>query len=264
MRIAWSFLRRDLLIWTSYRLSVVWQVLGVFILMGVIYFLGTLLGENPNLIREQSGSYLAFFLSGLAFTDVFYQGMITPPQAIRENQKAGTLEPMLVTPISMISFVFSSSLFKFLTSYVRMAIYLVFGIFVLGFWREMHWATSLLVFVPACLVFLSLGTLSAAFTIVVKQGDPVLLAYGALSAVVGGTLIPIETLPEWLQPLTDLFPLTHALAGIRAGLGGATPAEAMPQILVLVLMAVVLFPVSILSFSFAVKWAKREGSLDQY
>lgn len=264
MRMPLAFLRRDFFIWSSYRLSVIWQILGVVVLMVVIYFLGTIVGNNPNIIQEESGSYLAFFLAGLAFTDFFYQGLISPSQAIRDNQRAGTLEPMLVTPISLMGLVFSASLFKFLLAFARMTTYLTFGIVLLGFWRDVHIAAAAMVFITAAAAFLALGTISAAFIMVVKQGDPVILGYAALSGLVGGMLYPVQALPSWLRPVTDLFPLTHALSGMRTALAGGGVADVTTEILALLAMSAVLLPLALLSFNWAVDRTKREGSLDQY
>lgn len=260
----YAYVRRDFLIWSSYRLSVIWQLLGVVVILGVLFFINRVIGPNNELIPQQSGSYLAFVLSGIAFTDVFLQGLTSPPFAIRENQKAGTLEPMLVTPISVHALAFSASLFKFLLAFARMALYLAFGAVALGFWQGANALAGAMVFVPAALTFLSLGSVSAAFIMVVKEGDPVLLIYGAVSAIVGGTLFPVEVLPEWVQSAAALFPLTHALSGMRAALAGATPAEVLDQARVLAIMAAILLPFGQVVFRWAVGRSKLEGTLDQY
>jgi ABC-2 type transport system permease protein len=260
----YAFLRRDLLVWSSYRLSVVWQLLGVVVIMGVLFFISRVIGSNRELLPQQSGGYLPFVLSGIAFTDVFLQGLTSPPFSIREHQKAGTLEPMLVTPISVRGLAFSASLFKFLLAFGRMALYLLFGVLVLGYWGEANLLSGVLIFAVATVAFLSLGSLSAAFIMVNKEGDPVVLVYGAISALVAGTLFPVEVMPAWVQSLANLFPLTHALAGMRAALEGATVAEILDELRALTIMAAILLPLGQTAFKWAVNRAKREGTLDQY
>lgn len=259
-----AFIRRDFLVWSSYRLSVLWSILGVVVLSGIVYFLGSALGDNAAFIAEQSGSYVAFLLAGIAFTDVFYQGLVAPPQAIREHQSAGTLEPMLVTPINMAQLALLASVFKVLLSITRLAVFLAFGVLVLGFWEDANPLSALLIFIPAWLSFLGLGTLSAAFIILVKQGDPILVAYGAISSLLGGTLFPIEVLPDWIRPFSNWIPLTPGLAGIRAALNGASPAEIAIHLQALIIMAAVLLPVGLAAFHRAVVRSKKVGTLDQY
>jgi ABC-2 type transport system permease protein len=259
-----AFLRRDLLIWGSYRMAVVWQALGVFVFIVLIYFLGGTLGENATLTDGQSGSFVAFVLSGIAFTDLLMQGLYSIPQAIRDNQKSGTLEPMLLTPIATFTLAFSSSLFRFVLAFGRTAVYMAFGILVLGIWREANPLTLLIVLIPAIATFIAIGALSAAFIVLVKQGDPVLVAYSAITALLGGVFFPIEVFPSWVQSLTVVIPLMHALNGVRAALHGASPVQVLNPVLVLIGMAVVLLPIGIIAFNWAVNRAKMEGSLAQY
>ncbi len=264
MRVAMAYLRRDFLIWTSYRLSAFWQVVAVFVLIGIIYFAGTAIGDRSNLITEEDGSYVAFILVGLAFLDVLVQGLGTLPLAINEHQRAGTLEPVLLAPITDLNLLMSFWLFRFLLSMFRASVLIAFGIAVLGFWRSANPLAVILVVIPAEVTFLAIGAFSAAFVLLVKQGDPVRLAYSAVMAVTGGAFFPTTSLPGWIQPLTLIVPLTYALSGIRKGLDGGTPLDVMPQIIILTVMAVVLLPAGLYAFSWALRRAKREGSLGEY
>lgn len=264
MSVALAFLRRDFLIWSSYRLAVVWQVLGLFVILGLIYFAGTTVGDRSDLIGEQSGSYVAFVLVGFAFTDVLAQGMNTLPQAIRDQQKSGTFEPMMLAPVSTITLALSSSFFRFVVSLVRMAFFIGFGVLVLGYWHHADPLSVMIVMLPALASFAALGVLSSAFIILVKQGDPILLAYGAVTVLLGGMLFPVSALPAWLRPLADLVPLTHALSGVRAGLNGSAPIDVLPQVGILLAMTAVFLPLGIWAFNWAIDRAKREGSLAEY
>ena len=264
MRVALAFLRRDMLIWSSYRMAVVWQLLGIAVFIGMVYFLGTAIGDRRGLFEGQSTSFVAFVLSGITFTDVLMQGLFAMPQAIRDNQKDGTLEPMLLTPISTINLAISSTLFRLVIAFGRLIIYLVFGAVVIGLWHHVDLLSLIIVMASAMLGFLALGILSSAFVIFVKQGDPVLVAYGALTALLGGVLFPVDALPSWIRPFADLIPLTYALNGLRAALDGAPPSQVLGPTLVLCGMAAVLMPFGILAFNWAVNRAKTEGSLAQY
>jgi ABC-2 type transport system permease protein len=264
MGIVIAFLRRDFLIWSSYRLALIWQLLALFALIAFVFFIGRTLENQTDLFQGETGTYVAFVLSGLAFTDVLAQSLNSLPQAIRENQKVGTLEPMLLTPVTIISLVLSSSLYKLLASVVRMLLLLGFGAIVLNMWHEANLISALLVFIPAIVSYIGIGTLSAAFIVVVKQGDPVLMTYGALTLLLSGMLFPIDVLPSWVQPIAALFPLTHALTGLRAALAGASPVEVVGHAALLGAMALVFLPLGIVVFNKAVKYAKENGSLAQY
>jgi ABC-2 type transport system permease protein len=263
MSIALAFLRRDALIWRTYRLAAIWQALGVFILIGLFYFVGTSFIDDAG-GAATTGGYVAFALSGVAFSDVILQGMYAIPQSVRDNQKSGTLETMLMTPIMALHLAVASGLFAIALALCRLAIYLGVGVLALGYWREANVVTVLLVAAPAVLVFVALGVLSTAFVILVKQGDPVLIAYGALNALLSGLFFPVQSLPEWAQTLALLMPLTYALNGVRAGLAGAPPGAALDSILILLAMLALLTPIGLGAFALAVTRARKEGSLVQY
>src|SRR5207245_2840811 len=90
-----SFLRRDWLAWTSYRLALVWQVVGMTIAVIFMYFIGSAVGGDPR-FQGQGRTYFAFALAGLSFTDTFLTSLNALPQAVRDGQVSGTLEPILL------------------------------------------------------------------------------------------------------------------------------------------------------------------------
>lgn len=264
MSVAVAFLRRDFLIWSSYRLAAFWQIAGIFMTLGLVYFAGEALGDSPNAIKGEKGSYVAFILVGLAFMDVLMQGLGSLPRAINENQRAGTLEPMLLAPIHAGALLINFWLFRFLFSTFRMAVLIGLGIIVLGFWSHANPLAVIAVLIPGEITFMAMGAFSAAFMILVKQGDPVLLAYAAVTAVLGGAIFPVHALPSWIEPVTILVPLTHALSGIREGFNGGSVRDVLPQIGMLSAMAVVMLPSGLWTFNWAMTRAKREGTLGEY
>lgn len=264
MKVALAFLRRDRLIWQSYRLAVLWQALGVLCFIGLIYFVGSTLGSAAGQPGPAGKEYVAFVLGGLAFTDLIMQGLYAMPQALRDYQKSGTLEPILLAPTSALTITLASALFRIVLALGRVVTYLVFGFVVLGLWPELNVVTITLVALAALLSFMALGVLSSAFIIVYKQGDPILVAYGALTALISGIFFPLDVLPGWIQSLSLLLPLSHALAGIRAGLDGAAPTAVGGSIGILLGIAALTLPLSVVVFGWAVDHARREGSLGQY
>lgn len=276
MRTALAFLRRDWLVWTSYRAAMFQHYLGVVLLVLLVYVLGSnfagdLSPESPLLqppegveIPPHSGDYVAFALIGLALTDMFMSGLTGVPKALRNAQYSGTLETMLLSPIRNHEFLIGSGMFSFMQSLARAFLLLTFGYLVLGFWKQANLGLMPLVFIPGLLCFVALGLFSASFILILKQGDPISLGYAAVSTILGGTLFPTNALPGWLQPVVFLLPLSHALAGMRLAFAGAPIAAAMPQILILWAFALVLLPSAFLFFRMAMRRARRKGSLGYY
>jgi ABC-2 type transport system permease protein len=72
-------------------------------------------------------------------------------------------------------------------------------------------------------------------------------------------------MPEWLQRLSRLIPITYSLDAMRrALLTDASFQELLPDIVALIVFCVLLIPSSLLIFRYAVHRAKVDGSLAHF
>jgi len=262
-----AFLKRDFLIDVSYKLKFLLQVGGIFISTLMLFFLSRLVGAGvANQMEPYGGNYFAFVLIGVAFTDYLSVSLGSFSGQIRSAQMMGTLEALLVTPTSVPAILFSSTLYNFSFTSLRVLLYLTIGILLFGL--KLH-VTSLLAFtvimVLTILSFAGIGLLSAAFIIVFKQGSPVSWLMGTASGLLGGVLYPITVLPSWLKPYAYLLPITHALEAMRQVLlNGATFPAIYKEMFALSLFVFFLLPLGLLSFGYGLKLARKEGSLIHY
>jgi ABC-2 type transport system permease protein len=261
------FLRRDFKEQMSYRLSFVLQFFGMLFSSSSFYFVSQLLGASATqYLGSYGGDYFSFVLIGIAF--VGYQGVALHSFAgvVQSAQSTGTLEAMLVTPTRLSTILFSSSLWNFVFTSFRVLLYILLGVFVFG--ADLRNANVLAGFVVLCLTIVTLsgiGILSACFVMVFKRGNPVDFLFGSLSTLLGGVYYPIEVLPSWLQILARLFPLTYSLEAMRrALLVGESLADLWREVTVLAAFSVLLLPLSLIAFRYAVRQAKRDGSLTQF
>jgi ABC-2 type transport system permease protein len=258
-----AFLRRDWLAWSSYRFAAVFQLAAVAGVIIGIAFAGDVIVQKSS-IFEGSKSYASFALAGLAFTDVLFSGLTGPTNAVRTAQTSGTLEPVFLTPMRAWQFVVGSSAFQVVLAFVRTALFVIAAVVFLGYWHHANVPAAILIFIPAFLTFLGLGLLASAFTIVVKQGEPVVAGYLALSGLLGGTLFPVRLLPSWMQAIAQFLPLTHALQGLRLALSGHGVLAVSSSLGALVVLALLLVPMGLLAVTKATQRARKEGSLVVY
>jgi len=262
--VSMAFFRRDALIFASYRTSVLSFVFGGAVLLGVVYFVGHAVKADSEHLDKYGGDYVAFLLAGFAFSDLFGRGLSSLPANLREQQQSGTLEPLLVTPLALTELVIGSSLFMLAQSIVRAGLMLAFGALALGFWHDANFASLAIVLLPAMVAMFALGLLFSAFVILIKQADPVISAYNLASAVLGGVLFPVQALPIWIGVFAWVFPLSHALSGVRLALVGEPPSEVLAPAIALTVLAALLLPASIFAFRYSLTRAKKEGTLVQY
>jgi ABC-2 type transport system permease protein len=263
-----AFLVRDLLWDLSYPLNFLWRGSGIFFSLITFYFLGYLVSGSTvgYLSGYGGGNYFPFVLLGLALVGFQGVALTSISSAIQYGMYTGTLEAMLVTPTSLSTIIFSSVLYQFASSLLNILIYLVFGILLFGFsLAKANLLSAAVMLALSLLAHLPLGIFSASFLLVFKRGNPVSSLVGSFSALLGGVYFPLAVLPGWLQSVSFFLPFTHALEGLRqAVLNGRNLLELSTQVVVLSIFAIILLPLSLAVFSYAIHQAKRLGTLSQF
>jgi ABC-2 type transport system permease protein len=262
-----AFLWRDFIDDMSYKFAFLMQFINIFLSTSIFFFLSKLLGNvGESYLKPYGGNYFSFVLVGIAFYSYLGVSMGSLTATIRKGQMLGTLEALLVTQTEIPTIILSSSIYSFLWASIKVAVYLLLGSIVFGIdMGNANIAGAFIVLVLTIISFGSLGILSASFIMVLKRGDPVSWIFGGISGLLGGLYYPVSVLPGWLQTLSYLLPVTYALEGMRmAVLKGYSISALMPNIFALFVFSVIMLPLSILAFGFAVKKAKKDGTLTQY
>jgi ABC-2 type transport system permease protein len=263
-----AFMVRDLLWDLSYPLSFFWQGGNILFSLVTFYFLGYLVSGSAAgyLSAYGGGNYFPFVLVGLALAGFQGVALTSISQAIQYGMYTGTLESMLVTLTSLSTIVFSSVLYPFTSSLMSILLYLFFGTVLFGFsLAKANLLSAAVMLVLTVLAHLPLGIFSASFLLVFKRGDPITSLVGSLSSLLGGVYFPLTIFPGWLRTVSFFLPFTHALEGLRqAVLNGRSLGELTNQVAILGIFAVVLLPLSLAVFSYAIHQAKRLGTLSQF
>lgn len=266
-RRVWAFLVRDYYVETSYRLSFVFTIGGVVVRALVFFFLSEFIeAATGGLLGDYGGDYFSFVIIGIALGGYFSTGLTSFAKALRQSQTTGTLEAMILTPTPVSWLIIGSASWSYVYTTFRVLIYLVVGALFLGLdLSRANYLAALLVLILSIVSFASLGILAASLIMVVKRGDPVTAVFGNASNLIGGVFYPVAILPAWLQVFSLMLPLTYALRAMRGALLlGATWNQLAPDILALVLFCVILFPLALLVFRYAVDRARAEGTLAHY
>jgi ABC-2 type transport system permease protein len=262
-----AFLKRDVQIDLSYKLRFLMQFVGIFFSTALTFFVSELIGSSiSNKLADYGGDYFSFVIVGIALTDYLSVSLEQFSNEIRSAQLEGTLETLLVTPTSVYTVLFSSSLYNFFLTSLRVLVYILLGLLLFGL--KLH-LTSILALVVLMILtigsFAGIGLISAAFILVLKQGSPLPLLVTTASGLLGGVFYPVDILPAWLVPVSQLLPITHALEAMRQILlNGASFAFISEKVLILVLFSAILIPMGLAAFGYGLKIAKREGSLLYY
>lgn len=263
MRILLAFLRRDALVEASYRTNLALGLVSALVALLSTWYLGVAVGHGSPALQAWGGDYFAFTTVGVAIAAPLAAGLSGFSNQVRDAQIDGTLEPMLLAPISAARAVVYQAAFGLLWACVRALAFAGGAIVVFGV--PTHAEGLPLALLGAALglgIYLALGMISAAFTLLLKRGEPVAWAVQQASVLLGGVLFPIEVLPAPLRAAADVLPLTHTLTVVRGALLlGQGAAEVERSLAVLAASFAVLAPLAAMTFQWAIRRAQQDGSL---
>ncbi|HVO58613.1 MAG TPA: ABC transporter permease [Dongiaceae bacterium] len=260
----WLYFWRDVMIAKTYRSPFIFDIIQA-LFGAATFFYASRFVDSPQLrsALPQPGSYFAFALVGFVFYDYLSVAMDTFDASLMEARDSGTLEHLLVTQTSLPALLAGSAIYPFVITTLRIAIYIAWGAILFHFpLAQANWIGVVLVLAASLLAFSGLGIFSAAYLLLFKKGNPAKWLLVGLWGIAGGMLFPVAILPDWLQVVARLNPMTHALNAMRAALlGGAGLPQLLPSIGILLLFAVVLLPLSMLTFSWTLSRTKVTGTL---
>ena len=262
-----AFFLRDIINESSYKFAFITHFTGIVFSVFSLYFLSRLIGDAAiPYLKKYGGDYFSFLLIGVALAGYMQAALSSFSGSIRDAQTMGTLEAMLITQTAIPTIILSSSLYNFFITSIRILIYLVFGALAFGLdMGDANLPGALLILGLTVICFSSIGILSASFIMVLKKGDPFNWIFTSASWLLGGIYYPIAVLPEWVQNLSYLLPITHSLEGMRmALLQGYSTSNLFSSIFPLMIFTIIMLPLSIWVFKYSVRIAKLNGSLTQY
>lgn len=261
-----AFLRRDFREALTYKFSFLSSFVGILLSSATFYFVAKLVPPGTPSLGPFGGDYFSFAVVGVAFSSLFGMFQDGLSAVIRSAQVSGTLEALLVTPTSIPTVLFGSSLYSLLLQVFRTLLHLGVALAFFGMTLgRVNGPGVLFVGVLTVLCFLGVGVLSASFILVYKTGNPFGWILGTVSGLLGGVVFPVALLPPWIRWVSSLLPVTYALDGMRKSLLASVGfAEILPDIAALAVFNIILLPASLLAFRLAVRKAKKDGTLSHF
>jgi ABC-2 type transport system permease protein len=266
-RTFYAFILRDFYQTLSYRFAFVLDTLSVFFNAATFYFVAKLFDSAaPPQLAAYGGAYFPFVLIGIAFSTYQTVGLNSFSQTLRQEQYIGTLESVLVTPIRIPTFLAGSALWDFLYASLEVFFYFLMAFLVFGLsLPHANLFPALIALILTLTTFMGLGILAAAFILRFKRGNPVAWVIATASELLGGVYFPVEILPAWMQSISNWIPMTHALQALRKSLLTGSGFDAIgSHLLYLLLFSVLVWPVGVLAFQWALSRSQKDGTLGHY
>lgn len=185
-------------------------------------------------------------------------------EVIQWERWEGTIEYTLMAPVNRWNHLIGQTLFSVI--YALLTTILIGAVMTVFFNIDLSNANLL-----GALVMLLFGSVSligiSIFASILpllypERGAQMTHIVQAMFLLVSGIYYPIEVLPQWMQTLSKISPVTYVLDGVRAGIMDGAPFSELSQGLIpLVISGLVFVPLGIWTFKMAENYAKRTGKL---
>jgi ABC-2 type transport system permease protein len=199
---------------------------------------------NPTL------DYRHYMVPGIIVALVTMIGTMLTAQNVAREKELGTLEQLNVTPITRGQFIAAKLLPFWMLAMFDLTLALIVGRFAFGIPME---GSLLLLFGTAAIylvVALSIGLFISTLVETQQQAMFVTFFIMMIYLLMSGLFTPIDSMPGWVQVISQLNPVRHFVTISRAILvKGAGPAEIALPFAVLVGFAVVMLTLAVRQYS---------------
>jgi ABC-2 type transport system permease protein len=262
-----AFVRRDFLVAWSYRLPFVTDWIGLAFQALMFYFVGLMV--DPSKLPTFGGeptTYLAFVAVGIAISAFMTLALGRVSVGIQQEQLAGTLESLLMTPTSPATVQLGAVIYDLIYIPIRTAVFLV--VIALAFGIDFY-ASGLFPALVVLVVFIpfvwGLGVASAGATLTFRRGSGVVGIAMTVLVLFSGAYYPLDLLPNWIATLAELNPITIAVDGMREPLLGGTGWDGVGRAVIILLpLAAVSLALGAVAFRAALRRERRQGTLGLY
>lgn len=183
-------------------------------------------------VQARSQRYIDFLLPGLMALTLMNLSIAGSGFNIVEYRRKGILKRLFVTPIEPKDFITAIVFARMTIVLVQLTVLIILAIVLLDIRIVGNFLAYYFVVILGTVVFLcigfSLGSLAKTQETIGALGNIVIMPQIFLS----GIFYPIESMPEWIQPLAQLLPLSFVSTGMREiANAGAALTEILPSLL---------------------------------
>jgi ABC-2 type transport system permease protein len=257
--------KKELITFASYRVGMVMRMFEVWYFAISFYFIDRFVGDVA-LLDDVDGGYFEFVLIGSIVTSFGRVGISSFSALVAEEQDDGTLEVILASPTPTFTLLAGSFVVPVLFLAVETTVLVLVG---LGIFGSGIPVVGLIKSIPLLLLttmsFIPVGVLSAAFIMLAKRGDPFAAVANRVAILLSGALYPLAVLPDGLRFASRLVPSSYAVQGVRS-LTQSDHSEGgvLDEMAILAAFVVIMLPLAMLTFRWAVNTARRAGTLGTY
>jgi ABC-2 type transport system permease protein len=251
-----AYIRIDLVEERMFPASTIMRYLAVMFPVLLYYFQSTFLNIGHQLFMVM--------LIGTAVIAGLTDALTGLTSRLNFAQERGTLETYLVEPVPWALIPVAMNIWRSLTGAVLAVVMVAIGCLLGGTVNASAIPLALLVLFLGIVACNALGTFAAAFIVLFKRGEPIVMLFGLAASVLGGALFPISVLPVWIRWISYLVPHTYVISAERQLLMAQPPTGDLSltwSIALLAAFSLVTFTAGLVLFDRSLHFARRLGIL---
>jgi ABC-2 type transport system permease protein len=260
----WGYVQRNYFLTKRYFMwEVVWLTFTTVNAMSIT-FIGAGAAELKGGESIDVQDYMTFLLIGALIWSYLSMIFDILSETVQWERWEGTIEYTFMSPTSRITHLLGMGVYAIVYGIIRTA--LVLGVAMLAFDLDLgnaNYVAAVVVLAVCSISLVGFGVVAAVMPLLSpEKGQQVTYIVSALLLLVSGVYYPVNVLPDWMQKLAAVSPVTYGLEGTRAALrDGAGVVELWGSIWPLLIMGVVFVPLGIWVFHLGERYAKRTGKL---
>jgi len=167
------------------------------------------------------GSYIDFFVPGVLIMTALFGSSWSGVSLLREIT-AGTVDKMLVSPVSRVAIVLSRVLHSAVQVVLQTLIILVVA-WMVGAKLNAGPVNLILAMLSIFLLGVALAALSNGFAIILQREEPLVMIGNLMTLplmFLSTAMVPKPFMPGWIETISLVNPITYAVESVRAVLVG--------------------------------------------
>ena len=257
-----GIMRRDAILFVSYRTQLVSQILGPLFTITLFYYISHLLTARTI---HSPGGYFGFVIVGLVIVQILTLSLGLMPITVRQELVSGTIERFLVSAHGPVNGILGTMLFPLINAMLTGVLMLGLATVVFGLPLAATAVLAIPVSLLGMLAFMPFAFILVSLVMAFKQVSSASQFIIAGVAIVGGLYFPIAVLPGWIRWASEVQPFTPATDLLRHLLVNAPLAHsAAIDLLKLVGFVAVLLPAGFMLLRAAIRYGQRTGTVAEY
>jgi ABC-2 type transport system permease protein len=258
----WGIVRRDAILFASYRTQFVSQILGPLFTITLFYYISHLLTAKTI---HSPGGYFGFVIVGLVIVQILTLSLGIMPITVRQELVSGTIERFLVSAHGPVNGILGTMLFPLINAMLTGVLMLGLATVIFGLPLAATAVLAIPVSLLGMLAFMPFAFILVALVMAFKQVTSATQFIIAGLAIVGGLYFPIAVLPGWIRWASEVQPLTPATDLLRHLLVNTPLAHsAIVDLLKLVGFVALLLPAGFALLRAAIRYGQRTGTVAEY